>query len=66
MLEMITYDFLWLLYMLILGINGINLHVDNACLIKLDQLKVLIALKPCHLFLASALHVIYSCFPATC
>ena len=36
MLVMITYDFLWLLYMLILGINGINLHVDNACLIKLD------------------------------
>ena len=26
----------WLLHMLILGINGINLLVDNACLIKLD------------------------------
>ena len=66
MLEMITYDFLWLLYMLILGINGINLHLVNACLIKLDQLKVLITVKPCQLFLVSALHVIYSCFLATC
>ena len=48
--------------MLILGINGINLHVVNACLIKLDQLKVLITVKPCQLFLVSAMHVIYRCF----
>ena len=66
MLEMITYDFLWLLYMLILGINGINLPLVNACLIKLDPLKVLVAVKPCQLFLVSALHVIYRSFLATC
>jgi len=49
-----------------LWVNGINLHVVNACYIKFDQLKVLIAVKPCQLFLDSALHVIYSCFPTTC
>ena len=48
------------------GINGINLHADNACLIKFDQLKVLIAVKLCQLFLVSAMHVIYRCFIATC
>ena len=50
MLMMVTsYVYLW--------VNGINLHLVNACLIKLDQLKVLITVKPCQLFLDSALHV---------
>ena len=52
LLMMVTsYAYLW--------VNGINLQVANACLIKFDQLKVLIAVKPCQLFLVSALHVIY-------
>jgi hypothetical protein len=38
---------------------GIYLHLVNACLIKFDQLKMLIAVKPCQLFLEYiALHVI--------
>ena len=59
MLMMVTsYAYLW--------VNGINLHIANACLIKFDQLKVLLAVKLCQLFLVSAMHVIYRCFIATC
>jgi hypothetical protein len=41
---------------------GIYLHLVNACLIKIDQLKMLIAVKPCQLFLDYSLtcHIIYS------
>jgi hypothetical protein len=40
---------------------GIYLHLVNACLIKCDQLKMLIAVQPCQLFLdySLACHIIY-------
>jgi hypothetical protein len=40
---------------------GIYLHLVNARYIKLDQLKMLIAVKPCQLFLhfGHAYHIIY-------
>jgi hypothetical protein len=41
---------------------GIYLHLVNAGLMKLDQLELLIAVKPCQLFLGYSLacHIIYS------
>ena len=48
LLQLFTY--LW--------VNGINLYLVNACQLKFDQLKVLIAVKPCQLFLDLALHVV--------
>jgi hypothetical protein len=46
---------------------GIYLHLVNACKIKLDQLKMLIAVKPYQLILdfGLACHIIYStcCVP---
>ena len=47
-----------LLQLYMCGINGINLNLVNACYLKLDQLKVLIAVKPCQSFLDLALYVV--------
>jgi hypothetical protein len=61
-------DLIDVLYLLLLSYLfiylrvGIHLRLFNACQIKLDQLKILIAVKPCQLFLdySLACYVIYS------
>ena len=52
LMVIVLFTFIYLLW-----VSGINLYLVNACLIKLDQLKMLIAVKPCRLFLVLTLHV---------